>query len=387
MGIGLYLKNSDNYRWKIHPNLTLRHCNWVTVFSYLRYIVNSCGKGVLNMIEMKGVSKEYIRKDVRTLALDNVSIKVEEGDFFGVIGYSGAGKSTLIRLINYLEKPTSGRVYINGTDLNMYSIGQLRKVRKDIGMIFQHFNLLNSKTVFQNIAIPLILAKTDKEVIKNRVEELLDFVGLEDKAESYPNELSGGQKQRIGIARALASNPSILLCDEATSALDPQTTDSILRLLKKINEEYKITIIIITHEMSVIQKVCNRVAVMENGKIIEHGNVLDVFGNPQQTSTQNLVRTVIQDQVPASILNRIETLPDSRLFRIPTGKEETDSVVAHLIRNFAIDVKIVFASMHEIQNDAVGYMVLQLVGTEQILETAADYLEKEVVNAKELTGK
>ena len=221
------------------------------------------------MIEMKGVSKEYIRKEIRTLALNDVSLKVNKGDFFGVIGYSGAGKSTLVRLINYLEQPTAGNVFINGVDLSTYTVGQLRKVRKNIGMIFQHFNLLNSKTVFQNIAIPLVLSKMDKKKIKARVDELLDFVGLADKAESYPNELSGGQKQRIGIARALASNPSILLCDEATSALDPQTTDSILQLLKRINEEYKITVIIITHEMSVIQKVCNRVAVMENGEIID----------------------------------------------------------------------------------------------------------------------
>ena len=338
------------------------------------------------MIEMKGISKEYIRKEIRTLALNDVSLKVNEGDFFGVIGYSGAGKSTLIRLINYLEKPTAGSVFIDGIDLSTYTIGQLRKVRKNIGMIFQHFNLLNSKTVFQNIAIPLVLSKMDKKVMKARVDELLDFVGLADKAESYPNELSGGQKQRIGIARALASNPSILLCDEATSALDPQTTDSILQLLKKINEEYKITVMIITHEMSVIQKVCNRVAVMENGEIIEQGNVLEVFGNPQQTSTQNLVRTVIQDQIPESIKNRVKDIPGSKLYRIPSGKEETESVVTHLIRDYGLDVKILFASMHEIQEDTVGYMILQLIGTSEALEKAAYYLGTEGFNAKELTS-
>lgn len=338
------------------------------------------------MIEMKGISKEYIRKETRTLALNDVSLKVDEGDFFGVIGYSGAGKSTLIRIINYLEKPTAGSVFINGVDLSTYTIGQLRKVRKNIGMIFQHFNLLNSKTVFQNIAIPLVLSKMDKKAMKVRVDELLDFVGLADKAESYPNELSGGQKQRIGIARALASNPSILLCDEATSALDPQTTDSILQLLKKINEEYKITVMIITHEMSVIQKVCNRVAVMEKGEIIEQGNVLDVFGNPQQAATQNLVRTVIQDRIPVNIKNRVKDIPGSKLYRIPSGKEETESVVMHLIRDYGVDVKILFASMHEIQDDTVGYMILQLIGIRETLEKAVYYLENEVQDVKELTN-
>src|SRR5699024_7900066 len=190
---------------------------------------------------------------------------------------------------------------------------KLIQERKNIGMIFQHFNLLNSKTIYHNVAITLVLSKKDKREINARVMELLDFVGLADKADSYPNELSGGQKQRIGIARALASNPSILLCDEATSALDPQTTDSILKLLQKVNQEYNITIVIITHEMSIIQKVCNRVAVMENGKIIEQGNVLDVFGSPQQVSTQKFVRTIIHDQVPDTIKNKMQHIPGSRL--------------------------------------------------------------------------
>lgn len=337
------------------------------------------------MIEMKGVTKKFVRNGMITYALNNVNLSVDKGDFFGVIGYSGAGKSTLVRVINYLEKPTKGEVLINGIELSSYSTSKLRKVRKNIGMIFQHFNLLNSKTVFQNIAIPLVLDKIDKHTIKKRVTELLDFVGLADKAESYPNELSGGQKQRIGIARALASNPAILLCDEATSALDPQTTDSILQLLKKINDEFKITIIIITHEMTVIQKVCNRVAVMEKGEIIEQGNVLDVFGNPQQTSTKNLVSTVIHDKIPASIKKRMEKIPGSILFRIPTGKEETDSVVNNLIRGYNIEVRIVFASMHEIQNETVGYLMLHLIGDGQALEKAVEFLGREVINATELT--
>lgn len=218
------------------------------------------------MIELRNVSKTYVRKGLSIEALKNINIKVDKGDIFGFIGFSGAGKSTLIRLVNRLEKVTSGEVLVEGEQLNTYSTSGLRKVRKKIGMIFQHFNLLESKTVFDNIAIPLVLLKRNKREIEGRVKELLAFIGLSDKANSYPSELSGGQKQRVGIARALASNPSILLCDEATSALDPQTTQSILDLLRKINKEYKITILIITHEMSVIQRICNKVAVMEKGK-------------------------------------------------------------------------------------------------------------------------
>ncbi|MBM7598876.1 D-methionine transport system ATP-binding protein [Virgibacillus halotolerans] len=336
------------------------------------------------MIEMKHISKTYTRKGVETEALHQVNLKVNEGDIYGVIGYSGAGKSTLIRMINFLEKPTSGQVFINGIDLGSYSTSQLRDARKNIGMIFQHFNLLNSKTIFQNVAIPLVLSKVNKTQIKDRVLELLDFVGLADKAESYPNELSGGQKQRIGIARALASNPSVLLCDEATSALDPQTTDSILNLLKKINEEYNITILIITHEMSIIQKVCNRVAVMENGEIIEEGNVLDVFGSPQQTSTKKFVQTVIHDEIPASVKNKIKDVPNSRLFKVPFDQNDTNPIVNDLIRTFNITVNIVFASINEIKDDTIGYLVLQLIGEKDLLEKAAGYLSHPEIGAKEL---
>ncbi|HLS61517.1 MAG TPA: ATP-binding cassette domain-containing protein [Virgibacillus sp.] len=337
------------------------------------------------MIEIKDVSKIYTRKDTNTQALKDVNLKINKGDIFGVIGYSGAGKSTLIRVVNYLEKPTSGKILINGTDLNSYHTGQLREARKDIGMIFQHFNLLNSKTIFQNVAIPLVLSKVNKTVIKERVMELLDFVGLADKVDRYPNELSGGQKQRIGIARALASNPSILLCDEATSALDPQTTDSILTLLQRINEEYNITIMIITHEMSIIQKICNKVAVMENGEIIEQGEVLRVFGNPQQKSTQEFVRTIIHDQVPTSVKNSLKIDSESRLFKLSFAQNITNPIMNHLIRTFNLTVNIVYANMNEIQNNTVGYIILQLTGEEAALQDATTYLEMEPIQARELT--
>ena len=228
------------------------------------------------MIEFIDVDKTYPGSEAPVHALDNINFKVDAGEIYGVVGYSGAGKSTLLRCVNQLESVSEGKVIVDGKDLTSLTPSELRVIKKRIGMIFQHFNLLNSKTIYTNVAMPLILNKTPKNEIKARVTELLDFVGLSDKASQYPDQLSGGQKQRVGIARALATNPSILLCDEATSALDPQTTESILELLRKINKEYNITILLITHEMSVIRDVCHKVAVMENGKIIERGSVFDV---------------------------------------------------------------------------------------------------------------
>ncbi len=335
------------------------------------------------LIQLENISKIYRRNGKETQALKNVSLHVNKGDIFGVIGFSGAGKSTLVRMVNFLERPTSGSVLIDGKDLNSFSPKELRQAQKDIGMIFQHFNLLNSKTIYHNVALPLVLAKEKKQVIKDRVMELLRFVGLEDKALNYPNELSGGQKQRIGIARALATNPSILLCDEATSALDPQTTDSILKLLQRINQEYNITIMIITHEMSIIQKICNRVAVMENGEIIEEGDVLDVFGNPQQRATRNFVRTVIPDEVPESALSNFSRTPGSRLFKLKFN-ETANLAINHVIRHLDVTVNFIYATMNEIKDNSVGYMIIQLVGNSTDVDKAADYLQKEEIKAKEL---
>src|SRR4051794_16052592 len=233
------------------------------------------------MIEFQNLTKIYHSGDRQVAALNGIDLKINKGEIYGVIGYSGAGKSSLIRCVNFLEQPTSGKVIVDGHDLTALSTKEIREIKKNIGMIFQHFNLLNSKSVFANVAMPLTLAKAPKDQIKKRVYELLEFVGLADKADAYPDQLSGGQKQRVGIARALATQPTILLCDEATSALDPQTTSSILQLLKKVNQEYNIMILIITHEMSVIREICDRVAVMEEGKIIEEGTVFDVFSSPE----------------------------------------------------------------------------------------------------------
>lgn len=341
--------------------------------------------GGIHLIKLEKVSKVYERNETKIQALNNINLQINKGDIFGVIGSSGAGKSTLIRTINYLEKPTSGNVLIDGNDLGSHSMSKLRDIRKNIGMIFQHFNLLNSKTIYQNVAVPLVLEKADKRVIKDRVMELLTFVGLEDKADSYPNELSGGQKQRIGIARALATNPSILLCDEATSALDPETTNSILNLIQKINEEYNITIIVITHEMNIIQKICNRVAVMEKGEIIETGNVLDIFESPKQNSTMNFVRTVIQDGIPKNIRKRIQPLPGSRLFKIDFNDDTTNTTLNELMHKTDITVNFIFATRNDIQDDTVGHMIIQLAGESVAVSEAVSYLERASIHAKELS--
>lgn len=240
------------------------------------------------MISFNNVSKVYESGGQSVHAVEDVTLSVEKGEIFGIIGFSGAGKSTLLRLVNMLERPTAGTISIDDKDITSLSTKELRKLRQRIGMIFQSFNLFNSRTVFGNIAYPLKLAKVPKNEIKERVNELLKFVGLEDKANNYPEQLSGGQKQRVGIARALATSPDILICDEATSALDPETTTEILNLLKKVNREYNLTILLITHEMHVVKEICHRVAVMENGKVIEEGKLFDVFTQPKQRRLKTL---------------------------------------------------------------------------------------------------
>jgi D-methionine transport system ATP-binding protein len=256
------------------------------------------------MIDFIDISKKFWVKQQQIMALQHVSLQIDKGDIFGVIGFSGAGKSTLLRMVNALEVPTCGRVEINGQDINKLPFSKLRSVRKHIGMVFQQFNLLESKTVYDNIAIPLILNKVDKKRISQRVADLLAFVELSDKSNVYPAQLSGGQKQRVGIARALAMNPSILLCDEATSALDPETTESILKLLERINREMNITILVVTHEIHVIQRICNRVAVMEKGHLVETGSVLDVFSNPQKMMTRRFVQAVIPEAMSQQTVDK-----------------------------------------------------------------------------------
>ncbi|UQZ37321.1 methionine ABC transporter ATP-binding protein [Paenibacillus sp. PK3_47] len=337
------------------------------------------------MIELRNVHKTFTRKGITIDALKGISLKVEKGDIFGVIGYSGAGKSTLIRLVNYLERPTQGQVLVAGRDLGEYNDKELRAAKKNIGMIFQHFNLLESKKIFDNVAIPLVLLKKNKAEIRKRVLELLEFVGLSDKAGSYPSELSGGQKQRVGIARALASNPSILLCDEATSALDPQTTQSILQLLKRINAEYNITVMIITHEMSVIQEICNKVAVMEEGRIIEQGSVLDVFGHPKHETTKNFVKTVIQNSMTSSVQKTVNAEHGGRLYKLHfVGESASEPILYELIRSSEVKVNILFANMTEIQEITLGTMIIQLKGEAAEMNKALSFLKSHEVGVEEV---
>ncbi|GAA5415714.1 methionine import ATP-binding protein MetN [Paraliobacillus ryukyuensis] len=338
------------------------------------------------MITLRDVSKTYHRKKISTEALKKINLQIEKGDIFGVIGYSGAGKSTLVRLVNYLERPTSGEITVDGKHLAELNPHNLREIKKEIGMIFQQFNLLESKTIFQNVAMPLILAKTNKQVIQERVTELLAFVGLADKAASYPSELSGGQKQRVGIARALASKPKILLCDEATSALDPQTTQSILDLLKKVNEEYGITILLITHEMAVIQQICNKVAVMEEGNIIEKGSVVSVFGKPKHPTTKGFVQTVVKNELPFSIKTKLKKNQQQKLYRLDMiGDHTMESIFYYLFHTFQLQVTVVFTNMTEIQDSVLAVWYIQVEGEERNKQQAWSFLVENQVNVEEIT--
>ncbi|WP_210125816.1 MULTISPECIES: methionine ABC transporter ATP-binding protein [unclassified Staphylococcus] len=313
------------------------------------------------MIEFQNVNKVFRKKHEKIHALKEVSFKIDKNDIFGVIGYSGAGKSTLVRLVNQLEKATNGQVIVNGHEINTYRKKELRNIKKDIGMIFQHFNLLNSKTVFKNVAMPLILNHKSSSEIKEKVEEMLEFVGLADKKNQFPDQLSGGQKQRVAIARALVTNPKILLCDEATSALDPATTNSILHLLKNVNETFGITIMMITHEMSVIQKICNRVAVMERGEVIELGTVKDVFSHPQTKTAKSFVSTVINTEPSHNLLESFKRkdchYTDYKLFI--DEHQIKFPIINELISQYNFDINILFSSMSDIQEETVCYLWLR----------------------------
>lgn len=339
------------------------------------------------MIELRHINKEFVVKKQRVQALQDVTLTINDGDIFGIIGFSGAGKSTLLRMVNALETPTSGEVLIDDVNINSLSHNELRQVRKGIGMVFQSFNLLNSKTVYDNIAIPLRLNKVSSDVIDKRVKELLEFVNLPDKANAYPTQLSGGQKQRVGIARALATNPSILLCDEATSALDPETTEAILELLKRINREFNITVLVVTHEIHVIKEICNRVAVIEHGRVVEMGSVLDVFSKPKESITKRFVQTVIPERIPDTVVTSLqaETRPYELIKVRFLGEAVTKNVIYEINKNLSVETNIVFASVNQLQDSALGIFILQVVGAEDTIATVKKYitdsgLEWEAVN-------
>lgn len=324
------------------------------------------------MIRIEHASKTFHGDYGDVHALRDVSIHVEKGDIYGIIGFSGAGKSTLIRLVNGLETPDSGTLTVDGQVLSNLKKDGLRALRRKIGMVFQQFNLLDSKTVYHNIALPLILAGAPKEKIDQRVSEVLKFVELEDKRDNYVSQLSGGQKQRVGIARALATEPTILLCDEATSALDPQTTESILKLLKRVNREMGVTILLITHQMQVIQMACNKVAVMESGQVVEQGSVLEVFGQPKAEVTRRFVRTVINDQIPESILDLVHGEP--RHYQVERlkfiGASVKKPVISEICKSQNIEVNILGATVQEMQDSVMCVFILQLFGPEKDIEQA-----------------
>ena len=320
------------------------------------------------MIVLKNISKVFMPGRLAITAVDNVNLTVEQGQIYGIIGYSGAGKSTLIRLLNGLEKPTSGSVMINGHDISAARGESLRQARLKISMVFQHFNLLWSRTVSENIAFSMQISGASKASIKQRVAELITLVGLSGRENAYPSQLSGGQKQRVGIARALANNPDVLLCDEATSALDPQTTDQILDLLLDINRRFKLTIVLITHEMHVVRKICDRVAVMENGKVVEEGDVLSVFTHPQQPITRQFVRQVSQyteeDEFNPQLASELGGVVIKLTF---TGQRTHRPVVGELTLRYGLPFNILHGKMTQTAHGVFGQLWVHVVASEEQL--------------------
>ncbi len=327
------------------------------------------------MIELKHISKTFQTKSLTVTALEDITLTVKDGEIFGIIGLSGAGKSTLVRCINLLERPDAGEVLIDGADLTKISERELRLARRNIGMIFQNFNLLEQRTAMENICFPLEIAGVKKQDALQRATELLEVVGLSDKAKAYPAQLSGGQKQRVAIARALATNPKYLLCDEATSALDPNSTAAILELLQNINKQFGITILIITHEMSVIEKICDRVAVIDHSHIAECGDVGDIFTNPQSEIAKKLI-------LPSKAKINLEQ-GQKGLRLIFNGESYTDPILSGLVRDCGLDANVLFADVKELNGRHYGHMFLSF-SSEEAIQTATAWLDgKNVKYTKE----
>lgn len=333
------------------------------------------------MVRIENLSKTFIDGNSTVEALKNISLDIKKGDIFGIIGLSGAGKSTLIRCINRLEEPTGGSIYIDGENITQLDTGRLIEVRRRIGMIFQHFNLLNQRNCSKNIAFPLEIAGYKKREINERVEELLDLVELRDKSSSYPGQLSGGQKQRVAIARALATKADILLCDEATSALDPDTTKSILKLLKKINENLGITIIMITHQMEVVKEVCGRLAVISDGRIIEQGDTYDLFSRPKHPITKRFLNDISLG-VDADYMRKRS---GSKLLKITfIGDKAGQPVISELVKATGAEVNILSGSISHIQDKPYGSLVVDLKGQEEVLQNALQFLEQQKLYFEEI---
>ena len=337
------------------------------------------------MIKLENIDVTF-KQGVKVVnAVKNVSLHVEPGDIYGIIGYSGAGKSTLVRTINLLQRPTKGNVVVNGVDLLKLKPKGLRAARKKIGMIFQHFNLMNTLSVFDNVAFPLKKSGKTKSEIEQKVLSLLELVGLEDKVNSYPRQLSGGQKQRVAIARALANDPDVLLCDEATSALDPKTTYSILELLQKVNVQLGITIVIITHEMQVVKEICDKVAVMEEGEVIEQGSVLEIFTNPERDLTKDFIDTATHiNQGIETVLSHEQLLnlqEGDYLVKISfVGASTGEPLITKLSTQFQVAANILFANVEIIQETPVGTLLVGLSGEKSGIENALSYIKEQGVS-------
>ena len=342
----------------------------------------------MSSILIQDVSKTFETKDGSVQALNHVSLSIETGDIYGIIGMSGAGKSTLVRCMNFLEVPSEGKVLIDGKSLSEFSPKELRKEREKIGMIFQHFNLLSSRTVFGNVALPLELDNTPKDEIKRRVTELLSLVGLGDKHDSYPSNLSGGQKQRVAIARALASNPKVLLCDEATSALDPATTRSILELLKDINRRLGLTILLITHEMDVVKRICDCVAVISNGELIEQDTVSEVFSHPKTPLAQKFIQSTLHLDIPEDYQERLQAEPFTDcvpMLRLEfTGQSVDAPLLSETARRFNVNNNIISAQMDYAGGVKFGIMLTEMHGTQQDTQAAIAWLQEHHVKVEVL---
>jgi D-methionine transport system ATP-binding protein len=340
------------------------------------------------MIELKNVSKIFSKSGRKVQALSNVSLQVPEGTIFGIIGTSGAGKSTLIRCINLLERPTEGEVFVDGKALLQLSNRELALQRRQIGMIFQHFNLLSSRTVFENVAFPLELAGLPKDTIRQRVDELLGLVGLKEKSKEYPAGLSGGQKQRVAIARTLANNPKVLLCDEATSALDPATTRSILDLLKDINKKLNITILLITHQMDVVRAICDRVAVISHGKLVEQGTVGEVFASPKEPLTREFISSALHVELPffyAEKLKESYLQGYNTLLKLEfTGESTDDPLLTQAAKKFSINANIVSAQTTYAGATRYGILLIELSGDFAQQELAINYFKKNHIKTETL---
>ncbi|SDR93059.1 D-methionine transport system ATP-binding protein [Paenibacillaceae bacterium GAS479] len=325
------------------------------------------------MIKLINLHKQYKTSKGTVTGVDHVNLHIAKGEIFGIVGYSGAGKSSVLRCINLLEKPTSGKVLVNGVDLTALGKNGLRLARQKIGMIFQHFYLIGSKTVFENVAFALEAADTPQSAIQSKVTELLKLVGLADKRDSYPAQLSGGQKQRVGIARALANNPQVLLCDEATSALDPTTTQSILSLLREINRKLGLTIVLITHEMEVVKELCHRVAIMQDGKVIEDGSVYEIFANPVQPLTKEFINSVLEFKLPMKLWDKLN--PSSKVLKILFRDDAAEqAIISDLLKKSGIQANILHGKIDYIGEKPLGTFIMEVTGTNEEVDSAIRYL-------------